>query len=215
MSHAPEPASLTELLRQASGGHQDALDRLLPAVYQELKAVAHDRLRLERGGHTLNTTALVHETYLKLIQQDRVEWRSRAHFFAVAAQAMRRVLIDYARVRKAERRGGGAPHVPVEAVADHAGDLFTEQSAADLLTLNDALDELGGFDPRGARVVECRFFGGLGHDEIAAILGVSEVTVRRSWTTARAWLREKLGADVARRSRELLSVAGAGWADGS
>lgn len=210
-----DPGSLTDLLRQASRGNRAALDRLLPAVYDELKAMAHGRLRMERDGHTLNTTALVHEAYLKLIQQERVEWQSRAHFFAVAAQAMRRVLIDYARARGAERRGGDAAHVSLDEERDAAGDVFTEQSAADLLTLNGALDDLAVFDARAAHIVEWRFFGGLGHDEIATILGVSEVTVRRSWTSARAWLREKLGPDVARRSADLLAAPRKGGGSGS
>jgi RNA polymerase sigma factor (TIGR02999 family) len=210
-----DPGTLTDLLHRASAGSRDALDALLPAVYDELKAVAHRKLRLERDGHTLNTTALVHEVYLKLVRQDRVTWQSRAHFLAVAAQAMRRVLIDYARVRAAEPRGGGAPHVALDGVAGQAADLFTEQSAADLLSLDGALEELASFDPRAARVVEGRFFGGLGHKEIAAVLGVSEVTIRRSWTAARAWLRRKLGDDVARRSGQMLTVGGHGGAGGS
>jgi len=203
-----DPATLTALLQRASEGHREAFDQLLPVVYDELKVLARHRLRFERPGHTLNTTALVHETYLKLIQQDRVQWQSRAHFFAVAAQAMRRILVDYARARKADRRGGGAPLLSVDALGDVAAGLFTEQSAADLLTLNGALDDLGRFDRRAARVVECRFFGGLAHSEIALILGVSEITVRRSWTSARAWLRRELGDEVSQRSRAFLAPPG-------
>ena len=163
-------------------------------VYAELKAMAHNRLRSEPGGHTLQTTALVHETYLKLIRQDRVEWSGRSHFFAVGAQAMRRVLVDYARARNALRRGGAEAHVSLEVAGEEMADFLSDRAAHEVLALHEALADLERFDERAARVVEYRFFGGLKNDEIATILGVSEVTVRRSWTSARAWLRRELGA---------------------
>lgn len=195
-SPAPDRDSITELLRQSSGGNRIALDRLLPVVYEELKVMARNRLRAERDNHTLGTTALVHETYLRLIRQDQVEWQSRAHFFAIGAQAMRRVLVDYARARKTARRGGRDRQISVDALEDVAAELLSAKAAQEVLALNDALDDLARFDERGARVVEYRFFGGLKHGEIATILGTSEVTVRRSWTSARAWLRRELGPEV-------------------
>jgi len=154
--------------------------------------MAHNRLRAERESHTLNTTALVHETYLRLVKQDRIEWQSREHFFAIGARAMRRVLVDYARARNTDRRGGREPHVPLD-IADDAGYLLSSETATEVLALDEALEELATFDERAAKVVEYRFFGGLKHGEIAGLLGVSEVTVRRSWTSARAWLRRELG----------------------
>jgi len=194
---APNSASVTELLHQSSDGNRVAFDQLLTAVYAELKSMARNRLRVERDGHTLNTTALVHETYLKLVRQDRISWQSRAHFFAVGAQAMRRVLVDHARARNAQRRGGGEPHVSIDA-APEVSHLLSAEAAAEVLALNDALTALAHFDSRAATVVEYRFFGGLTHDEIASLLGTSEVTVRRSWTSARAWLRSELGPDAVR-----------------
>ncbi len=190
-------ASLTELLRASGGGDRSAFDRLVPIVYDELRSIAHNRLRAERAGHTLNTTALVHETWLRLAGQERTAWRNRAHFFAIGARAMRRVLVDYARARDAQRRGGSEAHVPLHVVEHEAPELLTAAAATEVLTLNDALDALATFDERGARIVESRFFGGLTHAEIAEALELSEVTVRRSWTSARAWLRRELAADTA------------------
>lgn len=193
MPGTPDQDSVTDLLRRSSSGDRAALDGLFPVVYGELKKIARNRMRAERSDHTLGTTALVHETYLKLVRHERVEWQSRAHFFAVGAQAMRRVLVDYARARNAARRGGREPHVSVEVVEDEVADLLSERAANEVLALDDAMVELGRFDERAAKVVEYRFFGGLKHAEIAELLGVSEVTVRRSWTSARAWLRRELG----------------------
>lgn len=184
---------LTALLRRASEGNRAAFDALLPHVYDELKSVAHRRLAAERQGHTLNTTALVHETYFKLVEQNRVQWQSRAHFFAIAARAMRRILIDYARKRNAERRGGGAEKVSLEEVPRiPAPGGVGEEETLDLIALDDALDRLEEFNARGAEVVLYRYFGGLTHRETAEVLGVSEITVRRAWTAARAWLRREL-----------------------
>lgn len=182
-----EEPDITQLLRELSQGRRDALDRLMPIVYHELRRIAHGQLRRERPGHTLNTTALVHEAYLKLVNIRQVEWRDRAHFFAVAARVMRRVLIDYARARKREKRGGEAVQVPlVEALELPVG------QADDLLALDDALARLERQNERQCRVVECRCFAGLSLEETAAALGTSVATVKRDWTFSRAWLNREL-----------------------
>jgi len=195
-SAAGRPTNITELLREASQGNREAFDRLFPLVYDELKAVAHRRLEAEPEGHTLNTTALVHEAYFKLVEQEHVEWQSRAHFFAIAARAMRRILIDYARKRSADRRGGGVTKLSLESAlrVPEEGTIGKEQ-AAELVALDAALTRLAQFNARGADVVLYRFFGGLSHRETAEVLGVSEITVRRAWTAARAWLRRELVAE--------------------
>lgn len=176
------------LLRAFSGGDRAALDRLLPVVYDELRKLAHARLRDERSDHTLNTTALVHEAYLELIDLGPIDWQSRAHFFGLAAQVMRHVLVDYAVRRKALKRGGGMQRISLDEAADIA-----EQRADELLALEEALQRLEKVEPRQSRVVECRFFGGLSIEETAHVLGVSPVTVTRDWTVARAWLNRELG----------------------
>lgn len=190
-----EAGDISQLLNELSNGKPDAFDRLLPRIYGELKVMARHRLRAERADHTLNTTALVHEAYLKLVDQTRVEWRGRQHFFAVAAEAMRRILVDYARHRRTAKRGGDQRHVPLdeaEALAS-TDEALTIEQADELLALDEALERLAAFNAQGARVVQYRFFGGLGHDQIAELLGVSERTVRRSWMVAKAWLRRELG----------------------
>lgn len=179
---------LTEMLEQASGGDVDAMNRLFPLVYEELRVLARSRLRMEREGHTLRTTALVHEAYVKLVGQTRVQWRDRAHFYAVASTAMRRILIDYAEKRVAQKRGGGAVHLPLE----EAELVFSEERLDDLLALDEALERLKAFNPQGAAVVEYRFFGGLTYEEIGEVIGTSAVTVRRAWSAARAWLHRAL-----------------------
>lgn len=188
------PSEITGLLRQASEGRTQALDELLRAVYEELRRLAHRRLQLEAAGHTLNTTALVHEAYLRLIDQTRVEWRDRHHFFAVASEAMRRILTDYARRRLAAKRGSGAVHESLERVAESdAGDaVMSDDQARELEALDEALTRLSDFNPDGARVVQYRFFGGLSHGEVAEVMGTSERTVRRVWTVAKGWLRREL-----------------------
>jgi RNA polymerase sigma-70 factor (ECF subfamily) len=190
-----EAGDISQLLHEASHGRSEAFDRLLPLIYQELKVLARHRLRAERSGHTLNTTALVHEAYLKLVDQSRVEWRGRQHFFAVASEAMRRILIDYARRRLTGKRGADAAHVPLEDAQDVANSdgALSDDQAAELIALDDALQRLAAFNPQGAQVVQYRFFGGLAHEQIADLLGISERTVRRSWTVAKAWLRRELG----------------------
>lgn len=173
------------LLRLGEGGA--AVDRLFPLVYDELKGVAAARLRAERAGHTLSATALVHEAYLKLVSQDRVDWKNRAHFFAIAARAMRRILLDYAIARNAEKRGGGAPLVTL-------GDDSASRSSNldELLAIDEAMTRLAALDERQEKVVELRFFGGLKLEEIAEVLGVSLASVNRDWRTARAFLTAEL-----------------------
>lgn len=179
---------ITDLLTAASRGDRDALNQLFPLVYDELRRLARARLRSEREGHTLSTTALVHEAYLKLIGQTRVQWRDRTHFFGVASQAMRRILINHAEARRSDKRGGGAVHVPL----DEVGIVLTDDHLDDLLALDDALNRLQAFNQRGADIVVYRFFGGLSYEEIAELTGTSAVTARRAWETARAWLYREL-----------------------
>lgn len=181
---------VTQLLHELSRGNREVLHDLMPLVYDELSVIAHKRLRRERDDHTLDTSALVHEAYLRLADQRRVQWQSRSHFYAVAAQAMRRILVNYAEKYRAQKRGGGSRDVLLSqfAVGLTAGDGATP----DLLDLNAALERLETFNERGSRVVEYRFFGGMTHDEIADVLGTSPVTVRRAWTSARLWLRREL-----------------------
>jgi RNA polymerase sigma factor (TIGR02999 family) len=192
-----EPGDITRLLREVSHGNRDAFDRLVPLVYGELSVLARHKLRFEQVGHTLNTTALVHEAYLKLVDQTRAEWHGRHQFFAVASEAMRRILIDYAKRRKAGKRGGGHADVPLDVAGElPSGDLFEDAQADELLALDDALTRLAEFNPQGARIVQYRFFGGLSNEEIAELMGTSPRTVRRSWTVAKAWLRRELGDRV-------------------
>lgn len=181
---------VTQLLRAWRGGDQTALDRLLPLVYDELRRLAAHYLRGERQGHTLQSSALVNEAYLRLVEQDQIDWQSRAHFFGVASQVMRRVLVDHARARNYQKRGGKLAHVEL----DEAATLVAEQ-AAELVALDEALDALARLDPRKSRVVELRYFGGLSAEETAEVLGVSEVTVLREWGRAKAWLRRELSGE--------------------
>jgi RNA polymerase sigma factor (TIGR02999 family) len=180
------PSDLTAVLRAVSSGDRSAVDVLFHAVYAELQRIAHGQRMKWQGDETLNTTALVHEAYLKLVRQD-VEWQGRAHFYAVAATAMRHILVNYAERRLAAKRGGGLPHIPL----DEANPVPAE-GAEDLLALNEALEKLRRLDERQSRVVECRFFGGLGIRETAEALGVSTATVERDWALASAWLRRAL-----------------------
>jgi len=178
---------ITELLDACSNGEHDALDRLMPLVYDDLRAIAHRRLRLERPDHTLNTTAIVHEAYIKLVDQATATWRDRAHFFAVSARVIRNLLIDYARERKAAKRGGGAILLPLDESLAGAPPRTIE-----LLALDEALTALGRKDARLERVVECRFFGGMSMKETAETLGTSLSTAERDWRRARAYLYETL-----------------------
>jgi RNA polymerase sigma factor (TIGR02999 family) len=183
-----EDDRLTLLLAEASNGNVDALNQLFPLVYEELRRIARNRLRAERPGHTLGTTALVHETYLRLVDQTRVEWRNRAHFYAIASRAMRRILINYALARRAGKRGGDADHIALE----DAGIVLDDRQLDEIIGIDIALDRLKDFNQRGADVVVYRFFGGLSYDEIAEVMGTSAITVRRAWNSARAWLRREL-----------------------
>ena len=187
MHESGDHGEITELLLSAGGSRRDTLDRLLPLVYTELKAIAAARLRAERAGHTLSATALVHEAYVKLVDQRRVDWRNRAHFFAVAARAMRRILLDHAIARKAEKRGGGQPIVTL--AEEIAG---ADRNADQLLAIDEALRRLGALDERQERVVELRFFAGMSLEEIAEALDISLATVNRDWRTARAFLTTQL-----------------------
>jgi RNA polymerase sigma factor (TIGR02999 family) len=179
---------VTQMLKQWGAGNQDVLEDLMPLVYEELRRMAARSLRKEREGHTLQTTALIHEAYLKLIDQRDAKWQNRSHFFAIAAQAMRRILVDYARERHREKRGGSAENLPIEEAAFVA----SNEKSIDLVALDEALTRLAKFDERQARVVELRYFSGLDIDETAEVLGISNATVRRDWNIAKAWLRQEI-----------------------
>ncbi|XYH93180.1 ECF-type sigma factor [Sorangium sp. So ce1128] len=178
---------LTHLLTAASAGDREALDALLPAVYAELRRRAVSLMRRERGEHTLQPTALVHEAFLQLIESERVDWKGRAHFFAVASVIMRRVLVDHARTRLADKRGGGATRVSI----DRALSLSVERDA-DVLDIDRALQKLAALDPRHAEIVSMRFFGGLSVEEVAAVLGTPKRTLEAEWSLIKAWLRREL-----------------------
>jgi RNA polymerase sigma-70 factor, ECF subfamily len=182
---------VSQLLRAWSEGDRSALDRLTPIVYQELRRIAGRYLRGERAGHSLQTTALVNEAYMRLVDYRRMQWQDRTHFFAVSAQLMRRILVEHAR-RHNLKRGGGVQHVSLEHAAVVGGG-----RAEDLVALDEAMDELARMDPRKAHVVELRFFGGLSVEETAEMLKVSSVTVMRDWSSAKAWLYREMtsGAD--------------------
>ena len=179
----PSSQSITQLLSEWRDGDQTALDRLIPLVHQELRRLAHHYLKRERPEHTLQTTALVNEAYLKLVDHKDMHWQNRAHFFAVAAQAMRRILVDHARTRDALKRGGGLPMMNLDEAAAVA-----DTQAANLLELNDALDELALLDARKSRIVELRHFGGMTVEETAEVMGLSPTTVNREWQSAKTWL---------------------------
>jgi RNA polymerase sigma factor (TIGR02999 family) len=194
-----EDQQITEALAALSRGAPEAMDRLMPLVYRELKRIAHRQLAAEPGGHTLSTTAVVHEAYMRLAEQSRAQWADRGHFFALAARTMRRVLIDYARQHQATRRGGpGRSAVALELLEQYGSPAISIPERADsLVALDEALEGLGRMDPRLARVVECRFFAGLTEAETAEALGVSQSTAARDWRVARAWLHEALRHDGA------------------
>ena len=186
----PGEGNLTELLHDWCEGDKAALDRLTPLVYDELRRIAHRYVQREREGHTLQTTALVNEAYLRLAGQQKVAWQNRAHFFAVTAQVMRHILIDHARRRRYVKHGGEIQQVSIEDAS-----VMTEQRAADLIALDEALVELAKLDPRKSRVVELRYFGGLSLEETAEVVDVSLMTVRRDWRAAKAWLYKAVNGE--------------------
>lgn len=181
------PHEITAQLIAWSKGDAAALEQLMPAVYQELRRIADHYLRSEQSGHSLQPTALVHEAYLRLIDQKQVEWHNRAHFFGVAAQMMRRILIDHAKAKHRIKRGGTAPKISLDETVS-----FTRERAAELVALDDALQVLGEIDERKSRIVELRYFGGLTVEETAQVLGISDKTVMRDWKLAKAWLYDEI-----------------------
>jgi RNA polymerase sigma-70 factor (ECF subfamily) len=182
---------ITQLLLAWSEGDRGALEQLMPAVYGELKCLARRHLAGERG-HTLQATVLVHEAYLKLIDQHSVTWQNRAHFFAIAARLMRRIVVNHARTRNAGKRGNGAAPLNIDDI-----DVLADDQSIDLLALDDALSRLARVDPRQGEIVELRFFGGLSIEEIATALAISTGTVKREWRTAKAWLHKEIARDHA------------------
>ena len=183
----PEPSELTQLLVDWRRGDKAALDKLMPLVYQELRRIARRYMRGERAGHSLQSAALVNEAYLRLIDIKRIDWQNRAHFFAMAAQLMRRTLVDHARSRNYAKRGGEQQKLSLS-----EADQFGEKPDVDLVALDDALKTLAAMNERQSRIVELQYFGGLTIKETAEVLGVSHTTVERDWTVAKAWLRREL-----------------------
>jgi RNA polymerase sigma-70 factor, ECF subfamily len=185
-------AAVTQLLMEASHGNRQALDQLTPLVYQELRRIAGQRMRQERPGSTLQPTALVHEAYLALINQREATWQNRSHFFAIAAQEMRRILLMHARAKRAQKRGAGRNQVTLDEAL-----VFAESHAEDLIAIDDCLERLSALDPQQARIVELKFFAGLTVEETAEVLGVGTATVKRDWAMARAWLLTQLAKSAA------------------
>jgi RNA polymerase sigma factor (TIGR02999 family) len=183
---------VTQLLQASQAGDLQAINNLMPLVYDEMKSIARQKLRFERNGHTLDTTALVHEAYFKLINHDAVEWQSRAHFLGVAALAMKRILINYAEYKRAVKRGGDYSRVDIDEIEDPDATMISDSMAEEILTLNEALKRMEQFNERGSRVVEYYFFGGLTWDEISTVMGIAPITVRRSWNAARMWLSREM-----------------------
>jgi RNA polymerase sigma factor (TIGR02999 family) len=190
MTAMAQSEDITLLLKQLQTGKKEAESRLLEIVYPELRRIARKHLRNERTGHTLQATALVHEAYLQLTGQLGKEWKNRSHFFAVAAQLMRRILVDYARTKKAQKRDGGRARVELDDALAVSNDRLEE-----IILIDAALDRLAQWDPRQSKIVELRFFGGLTENEVAEMLGVSARTVKRDWNVARAWLHGELNAE--------------------
>jgi len=182
-----KPHEITELLEQWSGGNQAALDQLYPLVYEELRRLARSYMRREPKGHTLQTTALINEAYVRLVDQQSVRWQNRSHFFAISAQIMRRILVDHARRHLQAKRGGGAKRISLDEVM-----IVAKERSAEVLMLDEALSNLARLDPRRSQVVELRYFAGLNNSEIASVLKISENTVMRDWNLARAWLYQTL-----------------------
>ena len=187
MVSAPPRQEVTQVLVDWSKGDQNAPERLMPLVYEELRKLARNYLQRERSDHTLQATGLVHEAYLRLVDQSSMSWQNRAHFFAVAAQVMRRILVDHARAHRAEKRGGEREKIEFDEALAPSG-----EKAVDLIALDDALQDLVTFDSRQSRIVELRFFGGLTNEEIGDVLGISPRTIKREWRLAKAWLRREI-----------------------
>ncbi|MBS1790308.1 MAG: sigma-70 family RNA polymerase sigma factor [Acidobacteria bacterium] len=187
----PVPEEITQLLLAWGGGDDAALEKLMPLVHNELKRMARRYMNRQRTGHTLQTTALVNEAYLRLIDSSRVNWQNRAHFFAISAQLMRRILVDAARQRQNLKRGGGAQPIALDEAAE-----VSDERAAELVALDDALKTLATLNPRQSQVVELRYFGGLSEEETAAVLNVSIRTVRRDWNLTRRWLYRELSRNA-------------------
>jgi RNA polymerase sigma factor (TIGR02999 family) len=184
----PDSANeITKLLYGWQGGDRAALDALVPVVYKELRRLAHYELRKERPDHTLQSAALVHEAYFRLVGQDLPQWESRTHFFAIAAQLMRQILVDYARRRRASKRGSGACMLTLDDAM-----ILPQRKDVDVVAIDDALHALAEVDPRQSRVVELRFFAGLSLEEISEVMGIATATVQRDWTAARAWLHREI-----------------------
>jgi len=179
----PSTHEVTELLIEWSNGDKAALDKLMPLIHEELRRLAHYYMSHERPGHTLQTTALVNEAYLRLVNREGVHWQNRAHFFAIAAQVMRTILVDHARSHAYAKRGGGAHKIELDEAM-----IVSRERAAEVVALDDALKELENFDPQQSRIVELRFFGGLTIEETAEVLDLSPATIKREWSTAKAWL---------------------------
>ena len=192
MRRTPTQHEITQLLAEWSGGNQSALDELYPLVYDELHRLARRYMSREKQGHTLQTTALINEAYVRLVDQRNVHWANRSHFFAISAQIMRRILIDHARRYAYAKRGGGAQQVSLDEAATVAG-----VAGSEMLRLDEALKSLAEMDPRRSQVVELRYFGGLNNEEIAGVLKISENTVTRDWNMARAWLHQQLSESAA------------------
>ncbi len=182
-----DEGEVTVLLRELSGGNREALEELVPMVYEQLRAIARHQMAREDEGHTLDATAVVHEAYLRIAQLNRIDWQDRAHFFAIASRAIRRVLVDHAVRRNAQKRGGNRQRIDLGDIA-----LFDDDDTDAVLALNQALDRLEQLEPRQVRVVECRFFGGMSIEETSAALDISKATVKRDWLLARAWLNREL-----------------------
>ena len=180
-------SNITQLLNDYQSGKKDALDELFPLVYGELRKLAASRMRSERGDHTLQPTALVHEAYMRLIEQHSTDWHNRAHFFGLAAEMMRRILVNHAVSHNAEKRFGNQTRLALDEIVD-----FTKGSDVNLVALDDALNTLAEFDPKQAKIVELKFFGGLTNEEIAEVTGVSDSTVKREWRIAKAWLHDQI-----------------------
>jgi RNA polymerase sigma factor (TIGR02999 family) len=186
----PKPKKVSELLVAWSKGNETARDELMPLVYRELRRLAGHHMAMERGGHSLQATALVNEAYLRLVDQGEVRWQGRAHFFALASRMMRHILVDTARKRHGAKRGGDALRVTLDEAM-----IVSAEKAPEIVALDDALTALAEIDPRRSQVVELKYFGGLSIEEIAGILEVSAITVRRDWNTAKAWLYRAIGGD--------------------